>query len=88
LNANNEEKDYWVKVRGEGDCWWEKTFGLGILRYERDYANSQHTLLNSTIPMTWNDTLRYGKVIIIYIKKGLIFALLKAIMRAFKKKPL
>jgi L-ascorbate oxidase len=61
VNANaSVEKDYWIKIRGEGGCLWSKSSQRAILRYERD--NLQQDEYTSTIPFSYGDSASVGLV--------------------------
>ncbi|CAF0954234.1 unnamed protein product [Brachionus calyciflorus] len=56
LNANNLQlKDFWIRVKGEGNCGFNKLYQRAILRYENTTSK-----LNSTIQMKYNETDRAG----------------------------
>ena len=64
VNANaNQLRDYWIKIRGEGDCFWNELSQRAILRYERELTANDPTILQSNITWIYNDSNRAGLVI-------------------------
>lgn len=59
VDAYQEPNDYWIKVRGEGECFTLKLSQRAVLRYERDDLSRK---LTSDIPFSYSDSLRYGLV--------------------------
>ena len=59
VEASQEPKDYWIKIRGEGVCSWLNLTQRAILRYERDDLSDQ---LTSNKPFTYQDSFRDGLV--------------------------
>ena len=59
VEANQEPKDYWIKIRGEGACFYLNLAQRAILRYERDNLSNQ---LTSNMPFNYNDSFRDGLV--------------------------
>ena len=57
LNTNKAVKNYWIKVKGEGNCAFYDLFQRAVLEYEG--AKNE---LNSKVKMTYNDTTRVGRV--------------------------
>ena len=63
VNANaNQLRDYWIKIRGEGDCFWNELSQRAILRYERVLTANDPTVLLSNVTWTYNDSYRAGLV--------------------------
>lgn len=62
LNANSPlgERDYWIRIRSEGECADLKIAQRAILRYQRpDVLQGE---LTSDMPFTYDDSLRHGLV--------------------------
>ena len=57
LNTNEGEDEYWIKVRGEGECQSKKIYQRAILSYEGS-ANK----LNTSLSSSYQDTYRDGTV--------------------------
>lgn len=60
INANGEERDYWIKIVGEGNCFNTNASQRAILRYER--SNVDQNQYDSTIPMTYKQLMSTGLV--------------------------
>lgn len=60
VNANQDERDYWIKLRAEGECGDLMLAQRAILRYSR--TNLTLNELKSSMPFTFNDSLRHGLV--------------------------
>ena len=57
LNTNKDVKNYWIKVKGEGNCAFHDLFQRAVLRY-----GGAKNELNSKSNMIYNDTTRIGRV--------------------------
>lgn len=55
IEANNSKSDYWIKVKGEGNCAFNRLFQRAILRYE-DSTN----ILDSKLPFSYEDAESNG----------------------------
>jgi hypothetical protein len=74
INANQEPKDYWIKVRGDGICGLNKVHQRAVLKYERnDYALNK---LDSSITFSFEDTFRQGKVLNRFYLLEMLFSFL------------
>lgn len=60
IEANQEPGDYWIKVRGEGECYSLNISQRAILRYERNDLSNQ---LTSNMSYSYKDSFRSGLVI-------------------------
>jgi hypothetical protein len=60
LNVDQEPRDYWIKVRGEGLCTFNRVYQRALLKYERDdYSFGK---LDSSVDFSFEDTVRKGRV--------------------------
>lgn len=59
LNANQPERDYWMKIRGEGNCYHLNISQRAILRYERSDLSDR---LSSNMTFEYSDSTRHGLV--------------------------
>lgn len=61
LDANQPaDRDYWIRVRAEGECGDLKLAQRGVLRYQR--SNLTLNELTSDMPFTYDDSIRHGLV--------------------------
>ena len=60
VNANQLERDYWIKLRGESECFDNKLAQRAILRYQRDDFNINR--LTSNMTFTFDESIRHGLV--------------------------
>lgn len=59
VEASQEPKDYWIKIKGEGTCFYKSLAQRAIFRYERDDLSNQ---LRSDMPYNYTDSFRDGLV--------------------------
>jgi len=57
LTANQDEDEYWIKVRGEGECQSKKIYQRAILSYENTINN-----LNASSSSSYEEAHRSGTV--------------------------
>ena len=60
LDASQIKRDYWIKLRGESECFDNKLAQRAILRYQRDDFSINR--LSSNMNFTFNDSIRHGLV--------------------------
>ena len=67
LNARQDVDDYWIKVRGEGECLGKQIYQRAILSYEDSMPmkmdmNMNMNKLNVSAPFTYDNAYRFGMV--------------------------
>lgn len=60
IEANQTDRDYWIRLRGEGECGDLRLAQRAILRYQR--PNVSQSELTSDMPFTFDDSIRHGLV--------------------------